>query len=81
MLLQYFCRRLVILRQGLNFQVLADRPETINFKLKFQSKLMISDPGAPGADFEDLTALSETWKINDNQWFYNTFPSSSFKKQ
>ena len=42
---------------------------------------MISDPGAPGADFEDLTALSETLKINENQWFSNTFPSQSFKKQ
>ena len=50
--------------QVLDFQILADPPETINFKLKFQSKLMISDPGAPGADFEDLTALSETLKIN-----------------
>ena len=67
--------------QVLDFQILADPPETINFKLKFQSKLMISDPGAPGADFEDLTALSETLKINENQWFSNTFPSQSFKKQ
>ena len=71
MLLQYFCRCLVILRQGQNFYVLADRPETINFKLKFQSKSMILDPGAPGADFEDLTAPSETLKINENQWFSN----------
>ena len=28
-----------------------------------------------GLDFEDLAALTETWKINENQWFSNTFPS------
>ena len=37
------------------FSVLAGRPKSINFKLEFQSKSMILDPRAPGADFEDLT--------------------------
>ena len=62
MVFQYYDSRLRIL----DFQILGDSPETINFKLKFQSKLMISDPGAPGGDFEDLAALSETLKINEN---------------
>ena len=76
MVFQYFGSRWQIL----DFQFLADPAKTTNFKSKFQSKLMISDPGAPGADFEDLTALSETLKINENQRFSNTFPSQSFKK-
>ena len=37
--------------QGLDFQVLADLPETIDFKLKFQSKSSISGPRAPGPKF------------------------------
>ena len=53
MVFQYFGLRW----QVLDFRILVDPPETINLKLKFQSKLMILDPEAPGADFEDLTAL------------------------
>ena len=60
-----FWLRLAILRQGLDFQVLAAHPETINFKLKLIQNQWFLDPGAPGADFEDLTG--NFWKL-EKQW-------------